>query len=134
MDVSELMTGDWIYQKHHKRYERWSIADWFVQINGHVVARPVMGKDIEPIPLKRIHLTKNGFHAVDDSDEEFVFKDGYKISVIFVGGETIDGVETPPIISLAIRFAEKDLWMQIEYVHQLQHALKLFEIDKDIVL
>jgi hypothetical protein len=134
MDVSELMIGDWIYQKHHRRYERWSKADWFVQANGHILDRPVMGKDIEPIPLKRIHLTKNGFRAVDDSDCEFVYKDGYKISVIFMDGETVDGVELSPFISLSVTFAEKDLWMQVEYVHQLQHALKLLEVDKDIVL
>lgn len=86
--------------------------------------------EVEPIPLKRVHLTKNGFRATNADDTEFVYRDGYEINVIFTGGY----LDPEPIISLSIKFAEKDLWMDIEYVHELQDAMRLLGCDKKIEL
>lgn len=87
---------------------------------------------LAPIPLKRVHLTKNGFEARDENDEEFVFNDGYEIMVDFSGG--CPEIDIAAIISLSINFAEKDLWMQCDYVHELQNAMSLFGIEKKIKL
>ena len=70
--------------------------------------------------------------AKDADDEDFVFYDGYEIMVDFEGG--YPEMDIPPIISLSIKFAEKDLWMQCDTVHELQHAMRLFEIKKEIKL
>ena len=37
-------------------------------------------------------------------------------------------------IFLSINFAEKELRMPILYVHELQHAMRLFGIEKEIEL
>ena len=90
----------------------------------------------EPIPIKRIHLTKNGFKAKDIEDTLFVFRNGYTITVQFDEGinDTENDLNIPPMVYLSIKFAEKDIWIPIEYIHELQHTMKLFGIDKEIEL
>lgn len=55
-----------------------------------------------------------------------------KKRVEFDEGMPIANIE--PCIFLRIEFAEKELAMQIEYIHELQHAMRLFEIEKEIKL
>jgi hypothetical protein len=87
---------------------------------------------LRPIPLSRVHVTKNGFKATDKTDRIFVYKGGYELRVFF--DEGIPEMEIEPFRSLFIGFAEKELWMDVKYLHTLQQALKLFEVDKEIVL
>ena len=78
-------------------------------------------------------LEKNGFRVREDTDDtEYYYYDGYRINVDFYEGLPEDDI--PPTIFLSIDFAEKDITMPIEYVHELQRALRLFKINKDIVL
>lgn len=86
----------------------------------------VNADNVEPIPLKKVHLAKNGFKPTDETDREFVFCDGYNIKVLFD--------KIPPSTLLTINFAEKDIWMPIEYVHELQHAMRIMGCDKTIEL
>lgn len=87
---------------------------------------------IRPIPLCKVHLTKNGFEPVDEDDNCFIFKDGYKLEVSFDNGNPNYDIE--PSIGLSIDFAEKEMYMEVKYLHTLQQALKLFEVDKEIVI
>ena len=136
MNVNDLMIGDWVdgltsthtkrcvaqieaIEEYHSLLVKKENVNWFLDKD-----------DIKPIPIKRIHLTKNGFVATNAKDDEFVYYDGYEIKVIFDGGI----LDTEPFISLSIKFAEKELWMQVEYVHELQHAMRLLGVEKEIKL
>ena len=138
MSGKELMIGDWVYYKNDNKYHQISSVN--MQRDGSVLI--AIENDLsfdymfEPIPIKRIHLTKNGFKAKDMEDSLFVYKDGYTIAIRFDEGinEPEKGLIIPPAIFLSIKFAEKDIWMPIEYIHELQHTMKLFEIDKEIEL
>ena len=63
---------------------------------------------------------------------EFVYRDGYEIKVEFDEGYEEFGV--PPSIFLLIGFAEKDLAIPIEYVHELQQAMRIMGCNKEIKL
>lgn len=138
MSGKELMIGDWVYYKNDNKYHQISSVN--MQRDGSVLI--AIENDLsfdymfEPIPIKRIHLTKNGFKAKDIEDTLFVFRDGYTIAVQFDEGinDTENDLNIPPMAYLSIKFAEKDIWIPIEYIHELQHAMKLFEIDKEIEL
>lgn len=89
--------------------------------------------NVDPIPLQRIHLTKNSFEATNESDTEFVYGDGgFEVRVEF--DEGLEVANIPPCIYLRIEFAEKELVMPIEYLHQLQQAMRIMGCDKEIEL
>jgi len=89
--------------------------------------------ECKPIPLEKVHLTKNGFKAREETyGIEFYYYDRYVIKVSFYKGFPEDDV--PPVIFLIIKFAEKDMAMPIEYVHELQQAMRLYGIEKEIIL
>ena len=88
---------------------------------------------LKPIPLQRIHLIKNGFKVREETDDtEFYYYDCYEINVSFDEGLPEDDI--PPVIFLTIEFAEKSLCMPIEYVHELQQAMRIMGCDKEIEL
>ena len=134
MKANELMVGDYIKDSRNGNVLKvYGIHDGGISVllpNKEIVT--YYESILEPIPLKRIHFTKNGFMAKDADDEVFVFYDGYEIMVDFGGGYL--EMDIPPTISLSIKFAEKELWMQCDNVHELQHAMRLFGIEKEIKL
>lgn len=134
MDVKELMIGNYVKDiKNGNILKVYGIHDGGISVllpNKEIAS--YHESVLAPIPLKRVHLTKNGFYARDEYDEGFVFNDGYEIMVDFGGG--CPEMDIPPIISLSIIFAEKELWMQCDYVHVLQNAISLFGIEKKIKL
>lgn len=138
MNGKDLMFGDWVlYKEDNKPYK---IESVITQKDGSVLLASGIGLHFEwlykPIPIQRIHLTKNGFKAKDADDCVFVYSDGYVITVHF-DDEIIDkgnNIQIPATVFLRIDFAEKDMCMEIKYLHELQHAMKLFGIDKEIEL
>lgn len=93
--------------------------------------------ECKPIPLEKVHLTKNGFKAREETyGIEFYYYDRYVIKVDFYKGLPEDNMPPviPPVIFLIIKFAEKDMAMPIEYVHELQQAMRLYGIEKEIIL
>ena len=121
----DVMVGDWIDVRSHAAPDR---SHYEKITPAHMLRDEIWCG----IPIKRIHLTKNGFRAIDVSDQIFVYKDGYEVKVVF--DEGIPDMNIPPFISLSIMFAEKDLTMPIEYVHQMQQAMRLIGCDKKIEL
>ena len=145
MKAEELMIGDWV-----------KISSQFAQIydvghntigvqfsDGYDVFEP---KSIEPIPLTVEILKSNGFDLNgisedlvpaedrDFSDDTYVWQAGkfeddtvVRVCVYFDYryNDCIVELETPNITTESIR---------LKYVHQLQHALRLCGIDKEIVL
>ena len=129
------MIGDWVRVPHIKKIGKVYRID---RANGKgngfaaVIDGDFHESLLEPIPLKRVHLTKNGFKATDPDDTTFVLKDGYEVEVTFDRG--IEEMEIPPTIYLSIKFADAEYWKTIDYVHQLQHAMRMFDIEKEISL
>lgn len=151
MKASELMIDDWVnidipdpYSGSRARimslaFHKEDDGQYFkvfIYGNKGCLIRDVFNEDLRPIELKKIHLIKNGFYAKDMADTIFVFRDRYQITVQFDEGinDPENDLQIPPLAYLSIKFAEKDLWLPIEYVHELQHAMRLFGIDKQINL
>ena len=135
MKANELMIGDYVnyrgqiikvtslYDKGGSNEVGWSDKE-SVGVNAD---------NVESIPLEKIHLIKNGFKAREETvDTEFYYYDGYEINVSFDEGISEENI--PPIIFLTIEFAEKDIAMPIEYVHELQQAMRIMGCDKEIEL
>ena len=135
MKAKELQLGDYVdyrgriikvtslYDKGGSNEVGWGIKEdtW---VNAY---------NIKPIPLEKIHLTKNGFKAREYTDDtEFYYYDSYEINVSFDEGISEENI--PPIIFLTIEFAEKSIAMPIEYVHELQQAMRIMGCDKEIEL
>jgi len=135
MSGKELMIGDWVCYKNDNKYHQISSVN--MQRDGSVLIAIENNLSFdymfEPIPIKRIHLTKNGFKVREETDDsEFYYYDCYEINVSFDEGISEENI--PPIIFLTIEFAEKSIAMPIEYVHELQQAMRVMGCDKKIEL
>lgn len=124
------MIGDYVKQKHSGLLLKvCDIEPPYIRSEGE--GGQFHEDTIEPVPLLKLHLAKNGFET-DEADTDFLYSDGYEVRLIFDEGEPSMQIE--PYIFLKIDFAEKDMTMEIEYVHELQQALRLFGVDKEIKL
>lgn len=140
MNVKELMIGDWVHNNHHGKNIKLTPYDFFTHTHNEFgeqelapFTKPTIGRDLEPIPLEKIHLAKNGFKAREETDDtEFYYYDCYEINVSFDEGLPEDDI--PPVIFLTIEFAEKSIAMPIEYLHELQQAMRIMGCDKEIEL
>jgi len=133
MKAEELMIGDYVHVKpsgmlikvtavHRKKVAYNAVINKLAWVRESL---------LQPIPLERIHLIKNGFRVREDTDDtEYFYYDGYTINVDFYEGLPEDDI--PPTIFLSIDFAEKDIAMPIEYVHELQQAMRIMGCDKEI--
>ena len=130
MKAEELMIDDWVYNHESDQYQRVWLLDYdnVILINGDY---SYDYDDIEPIPLTPEILEKNGW-TYNNEDEKFspqtwvggglMLQDaddgGYRI-VVTSDYDNEDTNNTPFVIL---------------YVHELQHALRLCGIEKEIVL
>lgn len=108
MDSKSLMIGDWVHNSYHKKNIKWNYGEMFTP-NGF----PVIGRDLEPIPLTAEILEKNGcnnywgaLYNLQDQTLALSKEMGY-----FIIGHDY-GKDFEPFII-------------IRYVHELQHALRL---------
>lgn len=125
MKGTELQIGCWV-SYNNKAQQVLEISD----IDNEVYLSAVGVVDItevNPITLKKVHLTHNGFKAADAEETEFVYRDGYEVKVVI--DEYIRD-----LMFLSIEFADKYIWMPIEYVHELQQAMRIMGCDKTIEL
>lgn len=143
MKANELMIGDWVQIVEpckyagaigriktlidHKDDENAYFKVFLQENTKHIGIEDICSEDIKPIPLVRIHLTKNGFKATNAEDTEFVYRDGYEIKVM-IEEDLADA------IFLSIEFAERNIWMEIKYVHELQQAMRLMGCEQEIRL
>lgn len=130
MKAKELMVNDWVlYGKKKHQCRNICGHNNNVLLDNGVFTNVYL---LKPFPLTKVHLTKNGFEATNESDTEFVYNDGYEVRVEFDEGMPIANIE--PCIFLRIDFADKELAMPIKYLHELQQAMRLFGIDKELKL
>jgi hypothetical protein len=121
MKAEELMIGDWVFIKDYPM-----IAQPMQVKKEHFVRSLV---EFEPIPLTPEILKKNGFELEGYGNHEVFELEDFKIY--------INDLDNFVVCEL---FDDSDWGWQIidfcvcHFVHELQHALKLCRIDKEIVV
>jgi hypothetical protein len=121
MKINELMIGDWVYNKRHKKNIQIQPYDFFVHGHGNngtfaVSSTIVSGRDLVPIPLT----------------EEILVKNGWRKEPLTIDGDYADWYGEIPICQEEDEFNYADI--ELRYVHQLQRLLNLCNIDKEIIL
>lgn len=124
ISVSDLSVGDWVRvinqfdaQIYGYHCESGSLS--LKTRQGNLVYYRL--EDITPIPLTPEILEKNGFEIVDES-ADFQLYGSPECSIFFTKGTVRYRLETPQ--------ASVVCWN----VHQIQHALRLAGVGKEIVL
>lgn len=127
MKVNELMIGDWVFIKDYP------IKALPQKVRPEHFVRSLI--EFEPIPLTPEILERNGFKPyIPENHLETVYacQDVSKAVAdeLYALWPCQDG-----LFYLLLRVDGKDMIrMNVHYVHQLQHALKLCGIDKTIEL
>ena len=121
MNAQDLMIGDWVYNKYIDKPMQVYPMMFSQMFRSHPDAT-TEDYNIFPIPLTPEILKKNGWKQ--DFDEVYVWKDGaaHYISI------DLDGKTRIYVATLYI------FGMALGYVHELQHALRLCGIEKEIEL
>ncbi len=138
MEAKELMIGDWVLVRpsmmpiqvaaiHKKKVAYHATGDRLTWVRDGL---------IEPIPITPEILEKNGFKVKEpESNFKYVAAgEKYIIKFLFFG-EAIHGVST--VMDCELVFAgglDRIHKCNVKYVHELQHALKLCGIEKEIEL
>lgn len=127
MEVNELMIGDWVVRESHKNTPQQviGIGDKGVtlKLEGGWCGEAI--DLIEPIPLTPKILEKNEFYH--EHNVGLVYEDGNGSEIIY---STFDN-ELKIIRDREVILRKQD-WLFP--VHELQHALRLAGIKKEIVL
>lgn len=128
LKINDLSVGDWVQDANGIYAQILGIENWSdgymlnVRING-VNVGCVPASSAHPIPITPEILEKNGFEVCDDTarlkldrpHSLWLFKEKERWDLhIPMGGQHIN--------------------LQIEHVHQLQHALRLAGVEKEIEL
>lgn len=133
MRVNELMVNDWVYLvKDYGRIKKDILKLGILEL--YRISDGML--EVEPIPLTPEILEKNGFvankHVYPYPYYEYINEeDKLKISFAFPKGNRTSYKEPWVYIDSEYVFIEH---LPCIYVHQLQHALRLCEIDKTITL
>lgn len=119
MKANELMVGDWVYRPDCYDQVKETRQNGIIGLDS---LRGLIGfSEIEPIPLTTEILEKNGFEDWDGwsiySPENTGIEIAWLGTILKIGGEC-GNLELPAI----------------EYVHQLQHALRLCGITREIIV
>ena len=132
MKIDELMIGDWLLYKSDSLDNAFPIQITREMFNKELV---VWKDRFEPIPLTPEILKKNGFvhekqkviipnRSQDEVEVEYMYCKGLPCSFDIIHGYLMFNSN---INLVSIRMA-------VNYVHELQHILRLCKIDKEIVV
>ena len=121
MKINELMIGDWVYNKHHKKNIQIQPYDFFVHGHGNngtfaVSSTIVSGRDLVPIPLT----------------EEILVKNGWRKEPITIDGDYANWHGEIPISQAEDEYNYADI--ELRYAHQLQHLLRLCGVEKELTI
>ena len=125
MNANEFMIGDWVQYRDEFNevtgpYEIDLISNDEIAFKGEWFAR-VFNNNIEPIPITAEILEKNGFVHYEEDEESFHDKDCVFIKQnLGEYGVCLDKIRTAS--------------GTFHYVHELQHALRLCGVEKEIKL
>ena len=134
LSCKDLMVGDWVRIKitqHNTEVTNIDANSIYTE-----AAFPIRYDEIEPIPLTSEILEKNGFvankHVYPYPYYEYINKeDKLKIGFAFPQGNRTSYKEPWVYIDSEYVFVEH---LPCMFVHQLQHALRLCRIEKEIIL
>lgn len=141
MNTSELQIGDWVYNHHHKKNIKITPYDFFTHghLNGGQYipqnAKPCFGRDLEPIPITLEILERNGFTYCERTGGCYLYTTisygnwGAEVVLFDVNSEYRNNqlhIGSPDDSDTFLHL------MECNYVHQLQHALRLCGIEKEI--
>lgn len=143
MKTNELMIGDWVHNNHHGNNIKIAQYDFFTHIHNECgeqelapYAKPISGRDFEPIPLTPEILEKNEFKKFPffhiNEQHQWSWWENTLISVTLWCRELND--DTKDGMMLKIEAPTSTLCIKVNYVHEFQHALRLCGIEKEIVL
>ena len=120
LNCKSLMVGDWVYNTHNQKPEQvCEILERMVMLDYNDMYEY---DEIEPIPLTPEILEKNGFIHYTDF---YMWKEE-SLEPIHLDNYDEDGWR--------LRINCDNIPCECKYVHQLQHALRLCGIKKEIVL
>lgn len=124
--ISDLSVGDWVrdnYGSYVKVEGIWQGCNFNYHVD--VLRNGVIGTNvpcnIHPIPITAEILENNEVHKTYEDDDYAIFRGDGLWVVKYSDGDW--ELSTPPVCRV-----------DIKYVHQLQHALRLSGVDKEINL
>ena len=130
MEATELMVDDWVYNTHNRKPEQ------VCEIREHMVMlayNDLYGYDeIEPIPLTPEILEKNGFVKSVNIRDAPPYDNNIYYSIIQDGNTIFWGWWQPDNVLLIPTYSTG--FITLNNTHELQHALKLCRIEKEIIL
>lgn len=152
MDRKKLMAGDWILYKDRfaiiKSIEH-NTVDILVSMDGEDMLVTETYDNIDPIPITREFLIKNGFEVVIDGED---FTKAVRLNgTLYRWKDIPDAAKGGYIIKFVFFYegcfnkTQCMLWNNRDnmsneghindmlYVHELQHAISLFGIEKEVV-
>lgn len=133
LKISDLSVGDWVMVNDNPRKISVLANVWdgsnevlvgyvaYVYSNGHNVVfyKPI--EKVKPIPITAEILEKNRIHKTYEDDNYAIFRGDGLWAVKYSDGDW--ELSIPPVGHVDIR-----------YIHQLQHALRLAGVDQEITL
>ena len=124
MNNKDLMIGDWV--NLYGSPIKINIDDLGVIEREEIYDKYDKGTHCKPIELTEEILEKNGFGFIDTSNNEY--------SSVWTGWWILDGLELGCCDNskFPVFFNIADTNVKVNYVHELQHALRLCKIEKDI--
>lgn len=143
MEATDLMIGDWVlYENDYGKV--WCLEEASdlvgLDLSDNMSTQDAHFEDIFPIPLTPEILEKNGFEKVLDEDGTECYRyynraaDGYIKISLYNGGDgdwSIEIVNYEKFDNNEIVYNNNFIFLK---VHQLQHALRLCGITKEIEL
>lgn len=135
MKIQDLSVGDWVNVLNY----HWDGSPYTGQIDGIIKKHgtyylqfgSALSAEIdrcEPIPITKEILEKNGFKLKEESERYIKTDDFYDVEIC----EYNDGLW---IVTLTdCEFTLPHSQVHVSYVHQLQQAMRLYGIEKEIEL
>ena len=121
MKVEDLMTGDWYWwEAEGKKYPLQVTKDTFKLLDEDI-------SNFQPIPLTPEILEKNDI-LYEKQSFYYVIKDDKNLECTYY----MQRVQGDWVVGVDIGAYDCSVFARIKYVHELQHALKLCGIDKEI--
>ena len=127
LGIDEIMVGDWLYiTDHPMRKEAKQVKP------EHFLRSLVV---FEPIPLTAEILEKNGFELDDSNDKEY-FNEYFGVDNRVMLRDNPEYMNTNNTWDVHIDTTDYRTIgnLELSYVHEFQHFLKLCKIDKKIIL
>lgn len=130
MKATDLMIGDWVYCSQDgcegHQVDLIDLGNEEVGLDGEID----IFENIIPIPLTSEILEKNGFEVSSEHVRYYFEEEGEKYEFVLRKMYYIN----PPKVQKGWAFYAFNVLTLVDYVHELQHALRLCGIDKEITL